>query len=495
MISLGRGVVNTWCVESVWGECGRRFGALDGDVEADVVVIGAGVAGLWCAFDLVRAGERVCVLEADKVAGGVTAGSSAILTYAQDVIYAPLIKKHGVEVAKKYLADTRDAIAQIVRVIRDERWDCGLELIDFVLFARGKKCARALERERRAYAQLDFKTPIDDARNASAGGAGGLPYKVRYALMAPRAYQIDPVKLCECLASYIVAHGGKIYEGARVETPPEDNVLRVAGHAVTANAFVVATHFPIFNMKGLFWAKMHQEQNYSVAFTPSERFDGFCRGIAYESIDKTGYEYRRVGDKILCDGVSVRTGGRPRRGKYAKLAGHILKYFDAGEMMTAKGGHIERNEAKRWSEDISTENLWCAQDCMTLDKLPYAGLYSVGADNIYVTTGFNKWGMTNSYICAGVVCAMICGDVANAAPSVVNPYTPQRVALFLNFRETMAHLGHVVASLLAWGGPRCPHIGCKLKWNRDEQTWDCPCHGSRFDKRGRVINNPSTKDM
>ena len=487
----------THLMETVWKSKNRNFKSLGTDITCDVAVIGGGMAGLWCAYHLVRAGKKVCVLEAKSIGSGVTSGSTAILTYAQDIIYKPLIKKHGKEVAREYLKDSVQAISEIKKLIETEKIECDLEPIKFILFSAKRKGKRALVKEQEAYKKLNKTISRIDP---------GLPYKTRCALEFNDCYQFDPLKLCDWLSDYVTRNGGTVYENTLVADAPDGTRLKVGGQTVTAESFIVATHFPFINVPGFYWLKMYQEQNYAIAFKGGDK--NFAKGISYESIDKTGYEYRRVGENILVDGVSVRTGKKPYKSKYRILEAHIAKYF----------GKVE--ETARFS----------AQDCITLDKLPYAGKYSHFADNVFVVTGFNKWGMTNSYITAKVASDMVLGK--KNIDSRQNIYSPQRVALFINPVETITHVGEVVAAfandllnvdakkfdrigpgqgaIIKYKGHRvgasrddkgkvhlvsgiCPHMGCSLKWNKDDRSFDCPCHGSRFDTKGGIINGPATK--
>lgn len=493
-------------MKTIWKGQGTPYDALGADIECDTAVIGGGIAGLWCAYNLVNAGQRVCVLEAKSVGSGVTSGSTAILTYAQDVIYKPLIRKHGRDAAARYLDDTKNAIEGIKKVITENKVDCEFELTEFTLFSTKRKGSRALGKEIKAYKKLD--TDIEPSHETD------LPYRVRRALRFGDCYQFNPVKLCAWLADYIVKKGSKIYEDTLVVDGPDGNTLKVGEHGeytVTAKNFIVATHFPYINLPGFYWLKMYQDQNYAMAFKPVKGFLEFCKGKSYESIDKTGFEYRRIGDKILIDGVSVRVGQKPYKSKYRVIEAHLNKHFG----------------------DYTEVTRFMAQDCITVDKLPYAGRYSNFADNVFVVTGFNKWGMTNSYITAGVVCDMILGRVDVDASTDENIYSPQRIALAVNPIETVGNVAVIAASfandllcldakkferikpgqgaVIRHRGKRlgasrddsgrvsiisaiCPHLGCNLKWNKDERTFDCPCHGSRFDTKGNLINNPSTKN-
>ncbi|MCL2570105.1 MAG: FAD-dependent oxidoreductase [Firmicutes bacterium] len=485
-------------MKTIWKSEMPDFKPLLSNVECDVAIIGGGIAGLWCAYKLSKKGKRVCVLEAKSVGSGVTKGSSAILTYAHDDIYHQLIKKHDTEVARKYLHDAKRAIKGIVKVVKDENWDIDLEPIDYVLFSKKWGGKRRLGKEIRAYGELGIDIPeiVPD-----------LPYGVRCAIKCGGSYQFNPLKLVSCLADVIKKNGGKIFENTMVTEAPDGNELRVNEFAVRAKDFVVATHFPYINLPGFYWLKMYQEQNYCIVIG-DKGCEDFCVGTSYESIDQKGFEYRRVGNKILIDGATVRTGQKPYRSKYQILEKHINRFFPNAK------------EYVRYS----------AQDCMTLDLLPYAGRYSHFADNIFVVSGFNKWGMTGAYVTSDVVVDMIMGKMARDANFKENIYSPQRNVLVANIIDTVQNVGVIAASfandllnldakkferikpgqgaVIKYKGHRvgasrdekgkvrlvsaiCPHLGCNLKWNKDDLTWDCPCHGSRFDTDGNVLNNPA----
>jgi len=452
-------------VATIWQGKVPTFEKLSGDVTFDVCVIGGGIAGLWCAYRLVKEGKRVVVLEANKIASGTTMGSTAILTYAHDDIYHRIRKKHDISVASKYFSDAKMAIKEIVELVWKEKWEIDLEPIDYILFSKKWKGKCHLEKELKTY---------DDLRHGVVRTKANLPYRTKFAIKCSGSYQFNPVKLSICLANAIIKAGGKIFCGTMVKEAPDGEVLKVGEYSVSAKHFVVATHFPYINLPGFYWLKMYQEQNYCIAIKGSN--PDFCKGQSFESIDQKGFEYRRVGENILIDGASFRTGEKPKKSKYQIVERHIRRYF----------------------KDSNVTVRYCAQDCMTLDLLPYAGRYSHFADNVFVVSGFNKWGMTSSYIAAGVIVDMIKGELSVDAPFSANIYSPQRNVLLANIIETIENVGVIAASFagnLVNGNPKCPHMGCNLKWNRDEQTWDCPCHGSRFSKCGKIINNPSTEPL
>lgn len=491
-------------MKTIWekGKSFIKFDTLDSDFACDIAIVGGGIAGLWCAFHLANSGKRVCILEAKTIGSGVTSGSTAIFTYAQDAIYNTLIKKHGLEAAKKYLTDTKNAMKNVKTIIENKKFNCELKTIDFVLFSEKLKGAKALKKEVAAYEKLEEPTPLQLTKC--------LPYPIKLALQFNDAFQINPLKLCDELAKHVISKGGQIFENTMVKNAPKGNQLKIGNHTITAENFIIATHFPYINLPGFYWLKMYQSQNYTIAFKQNNS-SLFCKNISYESIDKTGFEYRKVGDNILCDGVPLRTGKKPYYSKYRIIEKHLNKHFP------------EYKEITRF----------CAQDCITMDYLPYAGLYSHFADNVFVVSGFNKWGMTNSYITSDVVSNMIMGKLDKKAKFEENIYTPQRNSILNAPIKSLKNIGVIAASfinkilnldakkfnriengqgaVIRYKGKRvgaskdengtihlidavCPHLGCNLKWNKDERTFDCPCHGSRFDTQGNIINNPSTKN-
>ena len=129
---------------------------------------------------------------------------------------------------------------------------------------------------------------------------------------------------------------------------------------------------------------------------------------------------------------------------------------------------------------------WAAQDCMSLDHIPYIGQYSARTGELFTATGFNKWGMTGSMVAAQLLCDLVQGkknefaDIFSPSRCICKPQ------LLVNGFET-------VTNLLSFTGKRCPHLGCALKWNPAEHSWDCACHGSRFDEQGHVLDNPANE--
>ncbi len=486
-------------MKTIWKNNIKSFNKLNKNIKCDTLIIGGGIAGLWCAYNLSKQGQKVCILEANKVGSGVTSGSTAILNYAQLIIYDTLIKKHGEKVAKRYLDDTINAINQIKNVTESENIDCNLNKTDFVLFTTKTCGATKLKKEKIALEKLGVETKFVELEE--------LPYKIKKALSIKGSYLLDPLLLLNGLTNYVISKGGEIYENTMVTSQPDGKVIEVDGYKVEAKNFIIATHYPYINFPGFYFLKLYQSQNYIIVFKPNEKQKNFAANTTYECIDKNSFEYRRIGKNILCLGPDVRTGTKPYISKYQIIRDHLNEYFEGYE------------EIFRFS----------AQDCITADGLPYAGLYSDFLDNVYVLTGFNKWGITNSFITAEVICNKI---LNKSNKKQENIYAPDRNNFFASIIKTIENLGVDIAgwsnnllnvdskkitriknnqgAVVKINGMRvgvyrnengklhiirgtCTHLGCALRWNKDENSFDCPCHGSRFDINGNILNNPAIK--
>ena len=225
---------------------------------------------------------------------------------------------------------------------------------------------------------------------------------------------------------------------------------------IRAKDIVIATHFPMLNKHGAYFLKLYQHRSYVLALENGPELDAM-----YVDEAECGLSLRRHGDLTLLGGGDHRTG-KPGGG-WAELETVVKRYWP------------EARERCRWA----------TQDCMSLDGVPYAGPYGRRTDGLWVATGFNKWGMTSSMAAAMVLCDRIQGR-RSPYEAVFSPQrTMLRPQLFRNAWEA-------AANLLTLSTPRCPHLGCALKWNPQERSWDCPCHGSRFSEDGRLLDNPAT---
>lgn len=222
---------------------------------------------------------------------------------------------------------------------------------------------------------------------------------------------------------------------------------------------LIATHFPMLNKHGAYFMKLYQHRSYVSALKGVPQLPGM-----FVDEDKKGFSFRNAGDCLLLGGGSHRTG--KQGGSYTEVRGAAERFYPGAK------------EVCRWA----------AQDCMSPDGIPYIGEYSKGSHNIYVATGFNKWGMTSAMV-AGKLLADLILEKKSEYKAL---FSPSRPALTL---QVAVNMGESLLGLLSFSKKRCPHLGCALKWNKEEHSWDCPCHGSRFGENGVLLNNPANDNL
>lgn len=485
-------------INSVWDAPVREYPTLNLDVDTDVAVVGGGLAGMAVAYTLIEHGYKVVVIEGHRIGRGQTLGSSAIITYAHDALYYRLIKKYGLRVAGDCFKQQAAALDRIKEIIKIENIDCGMSDRDLVLYAETQKGERELRKELDAYKAMGVRS-VGLTKDNEAD------YNIRCAIKVKGQACLDPYKFCVGLAEAIAHKGGQIFENSFAISQPENNTIRVNGNMVRAKKIIMATHFPYVDFPGFYFFKMYQHRSHSIVF----KTDIKLRNM-YESVDTGGFELRETGkNSILCLGANIRTGKYKYNSQYAIVEEHIRKKF------AIKEGDITHR--------------FSAQDCMTPDLLPYAGAYSPQLKDVYLVSGFNKWGFTNAFACAETVHRLIKRE------SFVNIFDTKRFTFVINAGQNLKNLGDIIASFFSLlvmpdkkklrrieigqgavirrGFTRvgvyraenneiyavkavCPHLGCALKWNKDEKTWDCPCHGSRFDYKGKLmVAGPALKDL
>lgn len=473
----------------------KHYLKLQSNIEVDVAIIGGGLSGLMCAYELIKRGKKVCILEGKEIGSGETSRSSAIITFAHDLIYDKLICKHGISKAKQYYEYSKKGIEIIEKIINDNGIDCDYHKCDYFLYAKDEKGSKKLLKEQKAYALFNEYTEI--INNIE------IPYQITAALKIKNQGYLNPFKFIHCLALIIEKKGGLIYENTHIVNKPVNSILKHENYEVKAKHFIIATHFPYLVFPGLYFLKMYQHRSYNIVFETKDKISN-----VYEDINMKGFEYRPVNDGIMCLGANVKTGKYHNQSKYQIVEEEVKKRFNLDNDV----------RIKRFS----------AQDCITFDYLPFVGKYSKFYKDTYIITGFNKWGFTNS-ACA----AQIISDLIDHR-KIVNPFNPSRLYFIKSPLHTLSHVTEVLWSfinlilnvdakkiknikkgegaIIRRRGLRagiykdhdgrvymvngsCAHMGCALKWNKDELTWDCPCHGSRFDIHGNIVDNPTKKGL
>ncbi|HIT34877.1 MAG TPA: FAD-dependent oxidoreductase [Candidatus Faecousia intestinigallinarum] len=428
--------------ESIWTEAQLpEYAPLRTSIAADVLVIGGGMAGLLCARLLQEAGVGCVVAERCRIAQGVTANTTAKLTAQHGLLYHKLLRQFGKEVAQGYLQANLSALDAFRAMSREI--PCQFQELPAYLYSL--EGAAPLQRELRALEDIGYR-PAWESRPP-------LPFPVDGAVKFPSQGQFHPLQFLQGILP-----GLTIYEN----TP----VLSLEGtHAVTphgrirAQKVIVATHFPFLNRHGAYFLKLFQERSYVLALENAGDVGGM-----YIDAKSGGLSLRNAGSALLLGGGSHRTG--KKSAGWEPLRAFARQYYPASRERAA----------------------WATQDCITLDGIPYIGQYSPKLPDIYVATGFNKWGMTSS-----MVAAQLLKDAILARPNAyAGVFAPQRPMLR---KQLLVNGWEASVNLLTPTRPRCPHLGCALKWNPQEHSWDCPCHGSRFAENGRLLNNPATGDL
>ena len=428
-------------MKSIWNDIqAPEFNSLDGDIETDVLVIGGGMCGILCAYMLKNAGVDNVLVEADRICSGITNGTTAKLTFQHGLIYDKIIKKYGEEKARLYYESQKNAFDMMIKLAT--RTDCNLEFADSYVYSINDRVA--IEKETEALNRIGCKAFFCQKTE--------LPFSIAGAVKIDSQANFHPLKFV-----YEISKDLKIYENTKVIEIKGNRVITNKG-IITAKKIIVATHFPFINKHGGYFLKMYQHRSYVLALENAQNVKGM-----YVDEAKDGLSFRSFENLLLLGGGAHRTGSTG--GNWDELQ-RITKEF-----------YPDANEIEKWA----------TQDCMTLDGIPYIGLYSKSTPDLYVATGFNKWGMTSSMASAMVLVDMICEGKSDYE----EVYSPSRSMLH---PQLAVNMFESVKGFITPTVPRCPHMGCALKYNKAEHSWDCPCHGSRFDENGNLINNPATKD-
>lgn len=464
-------------MESIWRETVEipERKRAEGFLEREIVVIGAGMTGILTAYHLQQRGKQAVVLEAGRIAGGQTGRTTAKITSQHGLFYHRLIGNIGLEQAKLYAKANQEAIEAYQSIVAEQGIDCDFQRLSSFLYSTESE--EILRQEAEAAATLGI--------DADLGQISELPFPTKGAVRFENQAQFHPLKFIRTIAEEL-----EIYENTPVKKV-RGNSVYFEGGMVSAQKVIFATHYPIIDFPGMYFTRQHQERSYVLALSGCGRLEGM-----YYSADPDGLSFRSAGDILLLGGNSHRTGRNTQGGAYASLEDTARKYYTGSQVVS------------RWS----------AQDCMPHDGIPFVGKYFYlmgkriekgrhsgaafyGGKDWYVATGYKKWGMTSAMAASLLLADLVTGR-ENAYEKL---FTPQRHHVKAAAGNLITDIGESVRGLAkGWLHPwkrqketgekhwtRCTHLGCRLEWNPDEGTWDCPCHGSRFDRDGRLLDEPA----
>lgn len=467
--------------------------------EVDVAIVGGGMVGVMSGFLLALAGQKVVILESREVLADVTGHTTAKLTFQHGLIYDYLRKNFGKGSAADYLKGNQTGLRLIDATIKEYDIKCDYKTLDSFVYTEDEDILTSIKKEVEAAQELGINATFEEEID--------LPFAIRGAVRFADQAQFHPRKYLFALLNIIRREGGAIYENTRVTEIEDGNICEVSTPLakVYAKKVIVATNFPIYD-EGKYFSKMEPRRSYVIATTIDQDIP---LGLYY-GIEKEGFRSFRSAPVNGRELFFI--GGEPHK---AGENDNIQRYLNL----------IEYAQEKFKLKTVDYH--WSTQDNMPLDQVPYVGL-SPDSKNVYFATGFSGWGMSSSAMSAILLTNMITGKETSWA-DIFSPKRAKPIKDYLSYnfktfkrlvsdkrkkdefqflteiKEGEGRVVDVEGEKLAvfrdkegnfhYLSPECTHKGCIVNWNNAEKTWDCPCHGSRYDRLGKVIHSPAMKDL
>lgn len=475
-----------------------NYPKLQENIKVDVTVVGGGIAGITTAYMLASNGYKVALLEARKLANGTTGNTTAKLTAQHQLIYDELINRYGQEVAKLYYQANMEAIALVKNFSEKLAIDCELEEQDAYVYTASREKKNEIEKEAEAYQKLNIEGELLD----------DLPLDVQAeaAIVMRNQAQFHPVKYLNGLLHAFEKMGGQIYEHTMVKDVDNDEYAVCKtdqGYQVTSEHVVFATHYPTHEVDDFFPNHLDTESSYAIAIKAKKKFPGGMY-INHELPKRTMRPLYKGGvEYILVGGESHTTGdGTSTEQRYKEIYEFADELFGVDQVI----------------------NYWSSHDLISTDRLPFIGSLQPDTPNILVATGFNKWGLTNATIGAKLLTDLIAGndnpyqslyslqrtirELEEPTESTDDSQSYKKSSKVQETEHLQKNQGSVVELFQKTVGAyrdhegelhlldlSCTHRGCSVEWNDGDTTWDCPCHGSRFNALGEVIEGPALKPL
>jgi len=483
----------------------KSYNSLDKNLNVDVCIIGGGITGISCGYYLTKNNLKVCILEKDKIMEKTSGHTTAKITSSHGLIYKYLYNSYGKDTAKKYLDSNQEAIVNIKNIIDSENINCDFEFQNNYIYTTDTNSIKKIKDEVKTLEKLDYNARFLDKISLPISN-------VKAAIEFHHQAQFNPIKYSEGLCNYITNHSGLIFEHSKVmklkKVGNEYNIY-TNDSIVNAKYVIIATRYPVINFPGFHFLKMYSETSYLIAVeTNSDLFKGM-----YINTDEPTFSFKTAlynGKRILLvGGFNHKTG--------AKID------------LSNSYNYLEQ-KARELYPDSKVLYKWNAHDSVSLDKIPYIGDFSTFYPNVYVATGFKKWGMTASNVAANIITDKILGK-ENKYEEIYDAKRLRPIKNREEFKNMLKESSHSLlfnkldlpaatpkdvepgeGKIVNYNGikvgiykdengkeykiiPKCRHLGCELSWNNLDKTWDCPCHGSRYTFEGKLIYGPSKKDL
>lgn len=465
----------------------------------EVLIIGGGITGIMTAYELSKSNIKVAIATADKIGTHTSAKTTAKVSAIHNLLYQNIFKIHGFTKTKKYFESQKEAINNIIDIINKEKIECDLEKVDNYVFSETSKGIKSLKKEESILKKIGV--------NIKNTNSIPINKKIKQAFKYEEDYIFHPIKYMNAIIKILIDRGVFIYEGYTAinykKTSDGYSIIFSNGEIINARHVVVATHYPIFDIPGLYFGKLYQEKSYLVAFETAKEIKSI-----YINTDMPVRSLRYSGNRSI-----IMVGN-------SHIAGENVDYQEKSKNLI--------NSVLEFDKNAKILNVWTNQDVMSIDYLPFIGQYSRFLPNMYVATAFQTWGMTNSHIASKIISDII----QKKDNKYINLYNPLRLShikslnesckmikksingLILtkfNKREIFSEIKEDEGKIIKYKGNKyavynngkeniilktnCTHLNCSLQWNSLEKTWDCKCHGSRFDVYGNVKDGPATKPI
>lgn len=420
---------------SIWQDLEEMpsFSKLTSDYETDVLIIGGGIAGILCGYELSKRNIRYLIVEKDQIASKTTSNTTAFITAFHETLYQDLINDKGISKAKEYLELNLKAINDYYQLSKE--YDIDYQEVNATLYSSTNH--DKILKEQQALEKLGYQVTITKDIPIDAPIALGLTYS--------KQAVINPLKLIKNLSQKL-----NIFEQTKIVSIKNNIAIADNNYQIKFKHLILATNYPILNKSTLLFMKLIQKRSYVVA-VKNIKVEG-----TYFDIEEKGLYFRGYNDYLII-------GGNDR----------FTKKEHNSDFKTIIEPIIKNNKIDYY---------WSGQDCFTLDGVPYIGKFDVFHPNRYIITGFGLWGFNWSMISSKLISDMIEGKEQN---SLVNPMR------FVINKQLGENTITSIKNLLTFKKPRCAHLGCVLKFNPIEKTWECPCHGSLYDREGNLLYGPA----
>lgn len=523
----------------------EKYNKLEKNIETDICIIGGGITGISTAYYLTKENLKVTVLDMGKIGFQTTGNSTAKITSQHGLFYKYLKDSKGEDFARLYYDANEDAIKNIKKIVEKENIECDLECQSAYVLAANREEVQKVKDEvevvRGFGGHAEYLEREDIDKNLLIlNPLAAIRFK-NQAQFNSYKYTIELAKACKNL-------GANIYENTKVVDVRDEKdyyyLETEDGYKIKAKYLVITTKYPIINIPGFYFMKMYQSTSYGISIPVKEKlFDGM---YITSTNPKVSLRMAKVDNNIIKDVVDGNIENYAKQDKEnrkrvkekqnSKIDNEYVLIVVGADHKTGEKTDLSNsykkleNIAKQIYSQGKVENYWNTEDCITLDKIPYIGKYSTMWENAYVATGFNKWGITTSNIAANIITDMIIGrknryedifistrvepvknrqEVGNMLKETVSSLVLKKFELPESEQASLKNEegkiieieGEKVGAYKDKEGriytivPKCAHLGCELSWNNLEKTWDCPCHGSRYDYTGKMLYGPTVKDL